>query len=99
MTKWPPIALLSNGRRYLSLSHFNKFEFRSPDPMKKRLVLAYSGGLDTSTQLAFLAREKGFEVCAYIADLGQVMSCPMMIRRPSKIRLLCLAHMHSIAKI
>ena len=34
-------------------------------------VLAYSGGLDTSTQLAYLAHEKGYEVCAYIADLGQ----------------------------
>lgn len=34
-------------------------------------MLAYSGGLDTSTQLAYLTQEKGFEVCAYIADLGQ----------------------------
>jgi len=35
------------------------------------MVLAYSGGLDTSCQLSWLAKEKGFEVCAYIADLGQ----------------------------
>jgi argininosuccinate synthase len=34
-------------------------------------VLAYSGGLDTSTQLAWLTNELGYEVCAYIADLGQ----------------------------
>jgi len=33
--------------------------------------MAYSGGLDTSCQLAWLTKEKGFEVCAYIADLGQ----------------------------
>ena len=62
---------VSNGVRAISNSAFTKFEFRKPDPSKKRLVLAYSGGLDTSTQLAYLARERGFEVCAYIADLGQ----------------------------
>ncbi|KAH8069286.1 argininosuccinate synthase [Aureococcus anophagefferens] len=45
--------------------------FREPDPSKPKIVLAYSGGLDTSTQLAYLAHEKGYEVCAYIADLGQ----------------------------
>jgi argininosuccinate synthase len=51
--------------------HFNKTSFREPDPSKPRLVLAYSGGLDTSCQLSWLAKERGFEVCAYIADLGQ----------------------------
>ena len=51
--------------------HFNKTSFREPDPSKPRLVLAYSGGLDTSCQLSWLATERGFEVCAYIADLGQ----------------------------
>eukprot|EP00808_Paulinella_micropora_P012760 g20373.t1 len=45
--------------------------FRKPDPNKPRLVLAYSGGLDTSCQLAYLTQELGMEVCAYIADLGQ----------------------------
>lgn len=50
---------------------FNKTEFRKPDPSKPRLVLAYSGGLDTSCQLAYLTKEKGYEVCAFIADLGQ----------------------------
>ena len=50
---------------------FNKTEFRKADPSKPKIVLAYSGGLDTSCQLAYLANEKGFEVCAYIADLGQ----------------------------
>ena len=53
------------------LSTFNKISFREPDPTKPRIVLAYSGGLDTSAQLSWLANEKGFEVCAYIADLGQ----------------------------
>lgn len=54
-----------------AMATFNKTHFRDPDPAKPRIVLAYSGGLDTSTQLAYLAKEKGFEVCAYIADLGQ----------------------------
>ena len=50
---------------------FNKTQFREADPSKPKIVLAYSGGLDTSAQLSWLAKEKGYEVCAYIADLGQ----------------------------
>eukprot|EP00939_MAST-03C_sp_MAST-3C-sp1_P003835 g3835.t1 len=50
---------------------FNKTSFRTPDPSKPKIVLAYSGGLDTSAQLSWLAKEKGYEVCAYIAHLGQ----------------------------
>ena len=62
----------SFARRYFaSTAKFNKVEFRKPDPSKPKLVLAYSGGLDTSCQLAYLAKERGFEVAAYIADLGQ----------------------------
>jgi argininosuccinate synthase len=38
--------------------------------MKEKVVLAYSGGLDTSCILKWLA-EKGYEVIAYIADVGQ----------------------------
>jgi len=37
----------------------------------KRVVLAYSGGLDTSVILRWLMEEKGFEVIAYTADVGQ----------------------------
>ncbi len=37
----------------------------------KKLVLAYSGGLDTSTQLRWLA-DQGYEVVAFCANLGQV---------------------------
>jgi len=64
---------VSNAVRSFSskVQKFNKTEFRKPDPSKPKLVLAYSGGLDTSTQLAYLAKEKGYEVCAYIAELGQ----------------------------
>jgi len=52
-------------------SGFNVTRLREPDPSKPKLVLAYSGGLDTSTQLAYLTNELGYEVAAYIADLGQ----------------------------
>ncbi len=36
-----------------------------------KVVLAYSGGLDTSIILKWLVEEKGLEVIAFIADLGQ----------------------------
>ncbi len=36
----------------------------------KKVILAYSGGLDTSVILKWLAN-KGFEVIAYVADVGQ----------------------------
>ncbi|EKX49101.1 hypothetical protein GUITHDRAFT_68321 [Guillardia theta CCMP2712] len=42
----------------------------APSGSNKRLVLAYSGGLDTSTQLRWLA-DKGYEVIAFTANLGQ----------------------------
>ncbi|KHC95230.1 MULTISPECIES: argininosuccinate synthase [unclassified Thermotoga] len=38
--------------------------------MKEKVVLAYSGGLDTSVILKWLC-EKGFEVIAYVANIGQ----------------------------
>lgn len=38
--------------------------------MHKKVVLAYSGGLDTSVIIKWLAR-KGYDVVAYMADVGQ----------------------------
>ncbi|MDP8217794.1 MAG: argininosuccinate synthase [Candidatus Theseobacter exili] len=39
--------------------------------MAEKVVLAYSGGLDTSIILKWLKEEKGFDVIAFVADLGQ----------------------------
>ncbi len=39
--------------------------------MKDKVVLAYSGGLDTSVILKWLIEEKNLEVIAFAADLGQ----------------------------
>ncbi|GBE14274.1 MAG TPA: argininosuccinate synthase [Proteobacteria bacterium] len=40
-------------------------------PVVKKVVLAYSGGLDTSVILTWLREEYGCEVVAFAADLGQ----------------------------
>ncbi|MBB6097810.1 argininosuccinate synthase [Deinobacterium chartae] len=39
--------------------------------MKKKVVLAYSGGLDTSIILKWLQTERDYEVVAFTADIGQ----------------------------
>ena len=41
------------------------------DPAIKRVVLAYSGGLDTSVIAKWLEVERGVEVVTFTADLGQ----------------------------
>jgi len=42
-----------------------------PTSSKPKVVLAYSGGLDTSVILRWLREERGCEVIAFCADLGQ----------------------------
>src|SRR5215831_7414527 len=39
--------------------------------MPKKIVLAYSGGLDTSVIMRWLAETYGCEVIAFCADIGQ----------------------------
>ena len=38
---------------------------------KQKIVLAYSGGLDTSIILKWLQTERGYDVVCFTADLGQ----------------------------
>ncbi|MGH9093893.1 MAG: argininosuccinate synthase domain-containing protein, partial [Acidimicrobiales bacterium] len=42
--------------------------------MAKRVVLAYSGGLDTSVAVRWMIEEMGVEVIALAADVGQAGS-------------------------
>src|SRR3981189_983165 len=39
--------------------------------MSERVILAYSGGLDTSVAISWIGREDGHEVVAVAIDLGQ----------------------------
>ncbi|MDT5112918.1 MAG: argininosuccinate synthase, partial [Mycobacterium sp.] len=39
--------------------------------MSERVILAYSGGLDTSVAISWIGRETGHEVVAVAIDLGQ----------------------------
>ena len=43
----------------------------SPDSRTKKVVLAYSGGLDTSVILKWMRETLGYQVVAFCADLGQ----------------------------
>lgn len=47
----------------------------------KRVVLAYSGGLDTSVILKWLQQHYGCEVVTFTADLGQAKSWSPRARR------------------
>ncbi|HYX87668.1 MAG TPA: argininosuccinate synthase domain-containing protein, partial [Gaiellales bacterium] len=49
--------------------------------MSERIVLAYSGGLDTSVALRWLAEEYGAEVVALLVDVGQGVDAEAVTRR------------------
>ena len=44
----------------------------------ERIVLAYSGGLDTSVAIAWLAETRGAEVIAVTLDLGSVQGLDLL---------------------
>ena len=52
------------------IEHGNHDE-REQGPAKEKVVLAYSGGLDTSVCLKWLQVEKGFDVIAVCGNVGQ----------------------------
>ncbi len=51
---------------------------------KKKIVLAYSGGLDTSIILKWLQENYDAEIIAYTADVGQEMERKKIIRNAKK---------------
>jgi argininosuccinate synthase len=52
--------------------------------MKKKIVLAYSGGLDTSIILKWLQENYNAEVICYTADIGQVINRKKIISNAKK---------------
>ena len=49
--------------------------------MKKKIVLAYSGGLDTSVCVAWLSRERDYDVYCLSVDVGQGVNAVELKRR------------------
>ena len=52
--------------------------------LKKRIVLAYSGGLDTSIILKWLQENYNSEVICYTADVGQEIDRKKILRNAKK---------------
>ena len=52
---------------------------------KNKIVLAYSGGLDTSIILKWLQENYNAEVIAYTADIGQIMNKNKIIKNAKKL--------------
>ncbi len=52
---------------------------------KKKIVLAYSGGLDTSIILKWLQENYNSEVIAYTADIGQEIDKKKIIKNAKKL--------------
>ncbi len=52
---------------------------------KKKIVLAYSGGLDTSIILKWLQENYNAEVIAYTADIGQKINKKKIIESAKKL--------------
>ncbi len=53
--------------------------------MRKKIVLAYSGGLDTSIILKWLQKKYNAEVIAYTADIGQKINKKKIFKNAKKI--------------
>ena len=51
----------------------------------KRIVLAYSGGLDTSIILKWLQENYKAEVIAYTADIGQEIDKKKIVKNAQKL--------------
>ena len=58
---------------------------RKKNKEKNKIVLAYSGGLDTSIILKWLQENYHSEVIAYTADIGQEMNKKKIIKNAKKL--------------
>ncbi len=61
---------LCTGMLYDPAKHHDAFEKTEPSEKKKKVVVAFSGGLDTSYTVMYLAKEMGYEVYAACANTG-----------------------------
>ena len=61
--------------------------------MKKRIILAYSGGLDTSIILKWLQENYDAEVVAYTADIGQEINKKKIISNAKKLGAVSYTHL------
>ena len=52
---------------------------------KKKIVLAYSGGLDTSIILKWLQENYNSEVICYTADIGQEIDRKKIVKNAKKL--------------
>ena len=52
---------------------------------KRKIILAYSGGLDTSIILKWLQENYNAEVIAYTADIGQKINKSKIIKNAKKL--------------
>jgi Argininosuccinate synthase len=55
---------------------------------KNKIVLAYSGGLDTSIILKWLQENYDAEVIAYTADIGQEMNKNKIVKKGPRLGVL-----------
>ena len=53
--------------------------------LNEKIVLAYSGGLDTSIILKWLQENYSAEIIAYTSDIGQVIDKKKIIRMQKKL--------------
>ena len=51
----------------------------------KKIVLAYSGGLDTSIILRWLQENYNAEIIAYTSDIGQVLNKKKIVKNAKRL--------------
>jgi argininosuccinate synthase len=50
--------------------------------MKDKVVLAYSGGLDTSVAIKWMAEKYNVDIITFTANIGGVVDLPAIIKHP-----------------